>query len=104
MKIGYHPDGEPFVITYESGDLVTLLVDEPGPFGTGKAGDWGRVTAVDAAGCLTILLAGYSLPPSAALRSLSGLPARLVMACDARGRPRNPTRHPHRPLVDRHMR
>jgi hypothetical protein len=104
MKIGYHPDGEPFVITYEPGDMVTLLVNEPGPFGTGKAGDWGRVTAVDAAGGLTILLAGYSLPPSAALRSLSGLPARMVMACDTRGRPRNPARHPHRPLVDRHLR
>jgi len=104
MKIGYHPDGKAYVITYEAGDLVTLLRDEPGPYSTGKAGDWGRVTAVDAVGCLTILLAGYSLPPSAALRSLSGLPARMVMACDARGRPRIPARHPHPPLVSRHLR
>ncbi|MFC7540220.1 hypothetical protein ACFQU2_13130 [Siccirubricoccus deserti] len=38
MKIGYHADGEPFVIIWEAGDLATLLVEEPGPFGTGKAG------------------------------------------------------------------
>ncbi|WP_149538591.1 hypothetical protein [Siccirubricoccus phaeus] len=69
------------------GDLVMLVMDEPGDFGTAKAGDWGKVLAVDAEGLLTILLAGYSLPVSAALRSISDISPHIVTACDSRGRP-----------------
>ncbi|MCO6419251.1 hypothetical protein JYK14_24265 [Siccirubricoccus sp. KC 17139] len=69
------------------GGLVMLIADEPGDFGTAKAGDWGKVVAVDGDGLLTILLAGYSLPPSAALRSISDISPRIVTPCDSRGQP-----------------
>jgi len=101
MRIGYRQNGEAIVAGYEPGDLVVLLVDEPGDFGTAKAGDWGKVTAVDAAGRLTITLAGFSLPTSAPLRGISDISPRIVMPCDARGKPQAPRGRPHGPVHER---
>ena len=50
MKLGHSPNGEAFVAGYEPGDMVMLHAPEPGALAQGKAGDWGRVKSVDAAG------------------------------------------------------
>lgn len=86
MKIGYGPDQQVVVTAYEPGDLVALFADQAGDLAAGRAGDWGRVKAVDGAGRLTIQVAGYSAPAKAAVVLLSGVPSRIVRPCDARGR------------------
>lgn len=104
MRVDYRQDGEAFVVAYEPGDLVVMLVKEPGDFSTAKAGDWGKVTAVDSSGRLTITLAGYSLPHSAPLRSISDISQRIVMPCDARGKPQAPPPRMHRTANERTLR
>jgi hypothetical protein len=86
MKIGYGPEQQIVVTAYEPGDLVALFANQAGELGAGRAGDWGRVKAVDSAGRLTIQVAGFSAPANAALVTLSGVPSRIVRPCDARGR------------------
>jgi hypothetical protein len=100
MRIDYRPNGEASVTGYEAGDLVVLLANEPGDFGTARTGDWGKVAAVDSAGRLTITLAGFSLPHSAPLRSISDIPPRIVMPCDRRGKPQAPRSRAYGPVQD----
>jgi|GEM_PF-2387810 hypothetical protein len=88
MKIGYDRDADIIVKGFHVGDFVRLVADQGGDLGSGRAGDWGLVTAVDAAGRLTIKRAGYSAPRNATLVSLSAVPPRLVRPCDANGRPK----------------
>lgn len=85
MKLGHSPNGEAFVAGYEPGDMVMLHSPEPGALAQGKTGDWGRVKAVDAAGRLTIDVAGYSVPRGAPLALLTDIPARRVKPCSPRG-------------------
>lgn len=85
MKLGHSPNGEAFVACYEPGDMVMLHSPEPGALAQGRTGDWGRVKSVDAAGRLTIVVAGYSVPKGAPLALLSDIPARRVRPCTARG-------------------
>ena len=85
MKLGHSPNGEAFVAGYEPGDMVMLHSPEPGAMAQGRAGDWGKVKSVDAAGMLTIVVAGYSVPKGAPLALLSDIPARRVKPCTARG-------------------
>jgi hypothetical protein len=87
MKIGFGPDQQLIVTRYEPGDLVALRTDQAGEMATGRAGDWGRVKAVDNFDRLTIQLAGYSMPRAATVAALSEVPSRIVRPCDARGRP-----------------
>jgi hypothetical protein len=87
MKIGFGPDQQMIVTHYEPGDLVALRTNQAGELAIGKAGDWGRVKAVDKFGQLTIQLAGYSMPRDATVAALSEVPSRIVRPCDARGRP-----------------
>jgi hypothetical protein len=101
MRIDYRQNGEAVVMGYEPGDLVVLLVNEPGDFSTARAGDWGKVAAVDSAGRLTITLAGFSLPNSAPLRGISDISPRIVMPCDSRGKPQAPRSRPHGPVQER---
>ena len=86
MKFGFDPDGQKIVTGYDPGDLVALFADQVSEFTPGRAGDWGKVKAVDSAGRLTIQIAGFSAPVNAAVTSLSGVPSRIVRPCDARGR------------------
>jgi hypothetical protein len=104
MRIDYRENGEAIVAGYEPGDLVVLLVNEPGDFSTAKAGDWGKVTAVDSSGRLTITLAGFSLPNSAPLRGISDISPRIVMPCDPRGKPQAPLPRLHRAANERSLR
>lgn len=85
MKLGCGPNGETFVAAYDPGDMVMLLANEPGSLGQGKIGDWGKVKSVNAAGLLTIVVAGYSVPKGAPLAILSDIPARRVKPCTAQG-------------------
>jgi hypothetical protein len=90
MKIGYGPDQQVIITAYEPGDMVALLSDQTGEYAIGKAGDWGKVKAVDSAGRLTIQVAGYSMSTASAVVNLSGIPSRMVRPCDTRGRPVTP--------------
>jgi hypothetical protein len=85
MKLGYSPNGEAFVAGYDPGDMVMLVAQEAGALGQGRFGDWGKVKSVDAAGMLTIVVAGYSVPRGAPLAMLSDIPARRVKPCTAKG-------------------
>lgn len=102
MKIAYEDSGEAFVSAYEPGDMVLLRADETGPFAFGRAGDWGRVTAVDArTGYVCIAVAGYSHPKGSTVASLSDIPRRILQPCDNAGKPVALKRHIHMALAGR---
>jgi hypothetical protein len=84
MRITYRRDGTP-VPVYEPGDFVRLLRDDPGPQPMALAGEWGCVLRNRGADGLDIRLAGYSRPRSSDLPDVTGMPARLVLACDRQG-------------------
>ncbi len=73
---------------YEQGDLVRLTRDEDGPLVTAFAGDWGRVTKVNADGSVDIKLAGYSRAKDAGMIRALSVPRSRVEPCDESGRPR----------------
>lgn len=89
MKIRHNADGRAYVFRYEVGDLVRLRVDESGEGAMGRAGQWGRVTAVAAepGGALDIQLAGYSEGKTSALPRLVGVPRSIVIPCTPSGTP-----------------
>ena len=96
MKIGYDDNGEAIVTAYEPGDMVMLRADEMGPYATGRAGDWGRVTGFDSrTGQVTIAVAGYAYPKGGVIASLTGIPRRILLPCDSRGQPVALKRHIH---------
>jgi hypothetical protein len=86
MRIGRGAGGAPGT-TFEVGDLVRLVADEPGPTVTAFAGEWGRVLRADGRGRVDVRLAGYARPRTDGLRDAIALPARVVEPCDHRGRP-----------------
>ena len=87
MKVNYREDGTAYVSRFEPGDLVRLRTDEAGDGAMGKAGHWGSVTSVEGrtAGRLNIQLAGYSEKRQSPLQRLTGIPASIVLPCDAQG-------------------
>ncbi len=96
VKIGYDDNGEAFVSAYEPGDMVMLRADETGPYATGRAGDWGRVTSFDSrTGQASIAVSGYCQPKGSTIAALSGIPRRILTPCDSRGQPVALKRHIH---------
>ncbi|MBI0534112.1 hypothetical protein D9599_00795 [Roseomonas sp. KE2513] len=87
MKIRHNANERAYVFRYEVGDLVRLRVDEAGEGAVGRAGQWGRVTAVAAepSGALDIQLAGYSEAKTSMLPRLVGVPRSIVLPCEANG-------------------
>lgn len=84
MRITYQLDGTP-VPQFESGDMVRLVRDEPGPMVTAHAGDWGEVMRNHGAGGLDIRLAGYCCPRNAPMPIATSVPASYVAPCDRSG-------------------
>jgi len=86
MRVMTGPNGSE-IYFYEAGDLVRLKRDEQGPIVTAFAGDWGRVTEVNADGSLDIKFAGYSRGYDAAMPRAMAVPRAAVQPCDQKGRP-----------------
>jgi hypothetical protein len=86
MRVTYQADGSPVPI-YESGDMVRLVRDEPGPIVTARAGEWGEVLRVRGRDGLDIRFAGFSRPSTALMPVATAIPTSYVAPCDRRGVP-----------------
>lgn len=86
MKLTYLSDGR-IIPTFEVGDLVRLIRDEPGPIATAVKGDWGQILRFNKRGRVDIQLAGYCRPRSAAMGTVCDIQPSDVIPCDTKGLP-----------------
>jgi hypothetical protein len=71
-----------------AGDLVRLTSNEPGPYCTAYAGEWGEVVRVHLNGNLDVQLAGFCRPRTHPASRVLDLPQRVIEPCDKQGRPK----------------